>query len=299
MSGKGLFARGPVALATSVFDRLEEAFHGRTMRRTVAALLVAAFVAAIGVIEMVRRGLGGPALAAALPHNHFHAVELAFYLLLSYEVLGLVFAIAQSVSNAAGKQFEIFSLILLRRSFDAFAGIDEPVRWAQAQGAVGAMVSDALGALLMFVALGFYYSMQKHRPLSSDVQDRASFIGAKKVIALGLLAAFLALAGRSVWGLATRLDAHPFFEAFYTLLIFADILVVLISLRYSSGYYVVFRNSGLAVATVLLRLALAAPPPWIALLGLGAVLFALGLTFAYNRFAPSMGDLQPGQRLAG
>jgi len=286
MSRAALLAGGPVGLASSVFDRLEALFHGRAARRMVSWLLVVSFISAIALIEMVRRGLGGSRLAAALPHNHFHAVELAFYLLLSYEVLGLVFAIAQSVSNAAGKQFEIFSLILLRRSFDAFAGIDEPVRWAQAQGAVVDMVSDALGALLLFVALGFYYRMQKHRPLSGDVQDRASFIAAKKVIALGLLAAFLLLAGRSVWGLVMRLEAHPFFEAFYTLLIFADILVVLISLRYSSSYHVVFRNSGLAVATVLLRVALAAPPPWIAILGLGAVLFALGLTIAYNRLAP-------------
>ncbi len=33
------------------------------------------------------------------------------------------------------------------------------------------------------------------------------------------------------------------------MLIFADVLVVLISLRYSASYHVVFRNSGLAVAT--------------------------------------------------
>jgi hypothetical protein len=38
------------------------------------------------------------------------------------------------------------------------------------------------------------------------------------------------------------------------------------------------------VATVLLRLALAAPPPWAGALGLGAVLFALVLTVVYDRF---------------
>ena len=39
-------------------------------------------------------------------------------------------------------------------------------------------------------------------------------------------------------------------EPFYTLLVFADILVVLLSMRYSASYQVVFRNSGLAVATM-------------------------------------------------
>ena len=146
-----------------------------------------------------RRGLGGPRLQAALPRNHFHAVELAFTLLLSYEVAGLVFALAQSVSNAAGKQFEILSLILLRRSFEAFAAIDEPVRWIQVEKVVWHMLSDAGGGLLMFAALGFYYACQRHRPHSGDARDRASFIGAKKAIALALLAVLLALAAHSLW----------------------------------------------------------------------------------------------------
>jgi hypothetical protein len=69
-------------------------------------------------------------------------------------------------------------------------------------------------------------------------------------------------------------------------LIFTDILVVLVSLRYSSEYRVVFRYSGFAAATVLIRLALTAPPYVNAALGFGAALFALGLTLAYNAFSP-------------
>jgi len=64
------------------------------------------------------------------------------------------------------------------------------------------------------------------------------------------------------------------------------VLVVLVSLRYSSTYHVVFRNSGFAIATVLIRLALIAPAPINALLGVSSALFALGLTVAYNAFAP-------------
>ncbi len=81
-----------------------------------------------------------------------------------------------------------------------------------------------------------------------------------------------------------------FFEPFYTLLIFADILVVLLSLRYSATYQVVFRNSGLAVATVLLRAALSAPPYLNAALGLAAALLALTLAAAYRAFGPSGAD---------
>jgi hypothetical protein len=269
-----------------LFDRLEAVWQGARARRVVSAGLVTAFVATVVLIELGRRGLLPARLSETLPRGHFHAVQVAFYLLLAYEVLGLVFGIARSVSNAAGKQFEIFSLILLRQSFESFGQLDEPLTWGQAQGTVMQMVGDSAGALLIFVVLGVYYRLQRHRPLSTDVKDRSSFINAKKVIALLLLAVFAVIGLRAAAGQALLGERHRFFEVFYTLLVFCDILIVLISLRYSSTYPVVFRNSGLAVSTVLLRLALSAPPLVSAVLGVASALFALALTVAYNAFTP-------------
>ncbi len=44
------------------------------------------------------------------------------------------------------------------------------------------------------------------------------------------------------------------------------------------------------MATVFIRLALAAPPPFNAAVGVGSALFAIGITLAYNRFLPSTAD---------
>src|SRR5512144_3272009 len=98
-----------------LFDWLERGWESAAARRLVAAGLVGAFLATLVAVELGRHGLLPPALAAAAGPNHFHAVQAAFYLLLAYEVLGLVFGLARSVSNATGKQLEIFSLILLRQ----------------------------------------------------------------------------------------------------------------------------------------------------------------------------------------
>jgi hypothetical protein len=54
--------------------------------------------------------------------------------------------------------------------------------------------------------------------------------------------------------------------------IVTDVLIMLISLGYSGSYPVVFRSFGFAVATVLIRLALMAPPYVNALLGLASAL---------------------------
>ncbi|MFX8393307.1 hypothetical protein ABTL67_19585, partial [Acinetobacter baumannii] len=71
---------------------------------------------------------------------------------------------------------------------------------------------------------------------------------------------------------------------FYTMLIFVDILLVLLSLQFSSTYHVAFRASGYAAATVFIRIALIAPPYLSAALGVGATVYALGLTYSYNFF---------------
>lgn len=276
-----------------IFDWLEERWQGAAARRVVAASLVAAFLATLLAVELGRRGWLPAGLAALAGRNHFHAVQAAFYLLLTYEVVGLVFGLARSVSNAAGTQLEIFSLILLRKSFEAFGHLDEPLSWESIRGAAVQMISDGVGALAIFVILGFYYRLQRHRPASgSDPKDRATFIAAKKVIALLLLAVFVLVGGRAIATQALLGRPTRFFEEFYTLLIFADILMVLLSVRYSSSYRVVFRNSGLAVATVLLRLGLPAPTPVNAALGVAAALFATGLTLAYNAFGVPPGEAE-------
>jgi hypothetical protein len=277
----------------ATFDGLERRWQSPRTHRAVSALLVGGFLLTLASIELSRQGLLPRPLAAAVPRNHFRAIEVAFYLLLSYEVVGLVFGIAGSISRAAGKQLEIFSLILLRHAFEVFGRLGEPLRWEELQRLVPEMLFDAAGALAIFVVLAFYYRACRHQAAPGDPADRRSFITAKKAVALALLAAFAALGVRALGSqLGLHGDLQGFFEGFYTLLIFADILVVLMSVRYSSSYPVVFRNSGLTVATVLLRVGLSAPPLFNAGLGVAAALFALALTHAYNRYAvaPREGD---------
>ena len=57
-----------------------------------------------------------------------------------------------------------------------------------------------------------------------------------------------------------------------------DILIVLISECFHPSFYTVFRNSGFALSTMLIRMALAAPPYFNVLLGIAAALFAILLT---------------------
>lgn len=286
-----------VRAATGVFDRLRDGWESHAAHRRIGTVLVVAFLGSIAAIELNRLGLVPAPLSHGMTTNHLGAIYVAFTLLLFVEVVGLVFALARSVADAVGKQFELFSLILLRKAFMELSAFGEPIRWEDTAGAVPVITADVGGALLVFVVLGFYYRVQRHVPISADVDDQASFVAAKKLLALGLLATFVVLVANGVVDTVLTGSNHSIFENFYTVLIFTDILVVLISLRYSAAFAVVFRNSGFAAATVLLRLALTAPVYVNALLGLGAAVFALSLSLAYNTFAPVIGASERDTRL--
>ena len=269
-----------------VFDALEHRFESAAMRHAVGSVLLASFLASLAVIELGRRGFLPEALAPYVSKSHFGAVALTFTLLLVLEICSLVFAIAASVAESVGKQFELFSLILLRKAFLEVGVFGEPIDWTHVSHVIWPVLADMVGALGVFVAVGLYYRLQRHRRITDDEREQGRFVAAKKVIALVLLAVFALLSVRAGFQFLRGEDASGFFPVFYTVLIFSDVLLVLVALRYSSSYQVVFRNSGFAAATVILRLALTAPEFVNVLLAVGAAAFGIALSLAYNAFVP-------------
>lgn len=279
----------------ALFDRLDDAWESRTTRHAVSFILIGSFFTALVAIECSRQGLldGLPGPLGRIPTNHFYAIDVAFTLFLVFELASLVFGLATSVSDAAAKQFEVFSLILLRQSFKELVQFnEEPIQWSltdpASREAVQLVLTDATSALLIFALVGFFYQLQQRRPITESAAELRQFIAAKKVVAFVLLIVFAGMGGYTVYDLVTTEGGYPFFDAFYTVLIFSDVLIVLLSLRYSSTFHVVFRNSGFAVATVMIRLALAGPRYVDGLIGVGAALYMIGLVVAYNRFAPAL-----------
>jgi hypothetical protein len=212
--------------------------------------------------------------------NHFFAVQAAFTVVLILEVISLVFTIPCSFSRSVGKQFEILSLILMRNAFKELSDFPEPITFAGNEQAVKYILSDGFGSLLIFAALGCYYIVQA-RTIDEKMKptDLYSFVAAKKGIALILLLVFAAMGFNSIVANIKGAPHADLFHGFYTILILTDILIVLISQCFQPSFYAVFRNSGFALSTLIIRIALAAPPYFNVLLGFAAALFAILLTY--------------------
>ena len=280
-----------LARSSHLFDRLEARWDTLATQRWVATGLTLVFLFGMTIIEVNRRGWLPANLSEHLPNKHFDAILWAFTLLLLAEVISLIFALAKSVATAVGKQLEIMSLILVRQSFKELTKFSEPIEWNDTvRDQVLYILSDAFGALAIFAILVLYTRLQRHQPISSDASDRSSFVASKKLVSLSLLGSLVIIGAHVVWswqagvisGTLFNAFSHDYFEIFYTLLIFADVLIVLISMRYSIAYPIVFRYFGFAVSTVLIRLALTAPRFIDAGLGITAAIFAVALTWTYN-----------------
>ncbi len=270
---------------TRVFDRLDTSWEKQRTQKVVTGTLVLSFIAALIVIELNRQALLPGFFQERVPTSHYHAINIAFTFVLALEVVSLIFTLPCSVSKSLGKQFEILALILVRSSFKEFAALPEPIAFNGQVDVLWRILADGGGAIVIFALLGLYtILLEKSQETLPPGLTRDRFVAAKKSVALILLVIFAGMAVYSGWLLLTGGLFFHFFQHFYTVLIFSDILLVLIAQCFLPEFRGVFRNSGYALATLLIRLSLAAPAFYNVLIGVASAVFAVALTLVYNYF---------------
>ncbi|MFT5299691.1 MAG: hypothetical protein ACI87E_002255 [Mariniblastus sp.] len=258
-------------------------------------LAVAGFLLHLALILFNRTA---PDLAARLipgiGFNFLQAVYTPFSFILFYEVLLLVLALPRSFTTSICKQYEIISLIVVRRVFKDIGSFEDFDSWLTQTDAVRVVLFDMGGALLMFLAVTLIYRIRK--TVSKTVSKTtgpaklAGFIQLKKMIAI-LLGSVLILfaAGNVVFWLASVFPAAVnfsvgakdmdkfFFPAFFEFMIFTDVFLLIVSISYYDRYEYLFRNSGFVISTVLLRISLSSPKPYDLAISLISIFYGLGL----------------------
>ncbi|MBU1232184.1 MAG: hypothetical protein KKD01_03780 [Proteobacteria bacterium] len=272
---------------TWIFDPLHQFYEHEKMHRKISILLVLLFITSLFVIELKRQHWLPEQLSYMIPGNHFYAIGGAFTVILILEVISLIFTLPCSFSRSVGKQFEILSLILMRNAFKELSHFQEPVTFLGNEQGILHILSDGFGAVVIFTLLGVYYILQnKVQDERENVNDIFSFVAAKKGIALILLTSFVLMGLRALYLTLAGIEHTDFFHDFYTLLIITDILVVLIAQCFHPSFYSVFRNSGFALSTMIIRIALVAPVYFNVLLGVAAIVLAILLTVISGKLFP-------------
>ena len=129
-----------------------------------------------------------------------------------------------------GKQFEILTLILLRNAFKELAHLPEPVSVVNDLMPVLNIAVCGAGALAVYLCLGLYKRIaRQHLHFIATADLRMRYVMSKKMLALALFCIFLVTGIRDFVLFVQKGEEHNFFETLYTVLIFADIAMVLIA----------------------------------------------------------------------
>jgi len=274
----------------AVFDALDSPVVRSWLERAVVAAAAVGFLVHLAAIGITRLLPDLPqTLFEGLDESPLHAVYTPFSVILFYEVVLLVFALAASHTGEIAKQYQIVSLIVVRRVFKDIGSFSELENWLAEPEAVKAVLIDMAGAVLMFLIVTGFTFLRHKTPKTPIRRDLQKFIELKKALAVLLLVVLVALAAINLasWlGMVSGLPvmlAPPanvdlfFFPRFFEFMIFTDVFLLIVSLAYYDRYEYVFRNAGFVISTVLLRVSLETPKPYDLLLALTAMLYGLAV----------------------
>lgn len=233
--------------------------------------------------------------------NPIVAIYTPFSFILLYEVYLLIYYLPKSFTTYISKQYEIMTLIVIRRLFKDFSALSLTSDWFSSKYDLQFTYDLASSIILFFLIYLFYIQSKKQfpEPALNSTQEASinRFIAIKKIIATCLIPIFLILAIYSLtsWifsvlspgegGVSSFVNINNiFFEHFFTVLIFADVLILLFSFFITDDFHKVIRNSGFIISTILIRLSFSSSGLLNNLLILCAILFGLFILVIHNKF---------------
>ncbi len=269
---------------TGLFDKHVLFWENPKIIKTISSFLVLIFIACGTCSFLVYHDLISLGRFNTIFKHRFFAVEVVFTILLIFELLSLIFVLPKSVTRSLGKQFELLSMIFLRDAFKEFSHLDEFVLWSDSSKSIINILVYSFGALTIFTIMGFTRKLNREIQLSETYINQFQFVRIKKMLAIFLLLSFFYIGFNDfITLLQTGVFLHSF-ETFYTALIFTDIVIVLVSLRFTTNYYRVFRYSAFVLATILIRISLTLEPCYNVILGIITTLFVFTLAKVYHYF---------------
>ncbi|MEM6318475.1 MAG: hypothetical protein AAF960_12455 [Bacteroidota bacterium] len=234
--------------------------------------------------------------------NPIAAIYTPFSFILIYEVYLLLYFLPKSITIYIGKQYEIITLIVIRRIFKDIAYLELESDWFQNQNDLQFTFDVFTSLLLFFFIFLFYKNIKKKQYKSIEKVDKKGkdimrFVQLKKALATILVPVLVILGSYTFlhWGYVTYQDYHDgimefkkinnvFYDEFFTILIVVDVLLLLSSFYYSDKFHKIIRNSGFVISTILIKISFLSKGLINNALILSAVLFGLLVLIIHNLY---------------
>jgi len=280
---------------------LSEATRKKTERFFVIIAIVS-FIFHLGAILLIDIDFIQTPKNKSLIISPLAAIYTPFSFILIYEVYLLVFYLPKSMTNYIGKQYEIITLILIRKIFYDLSQLKLTTNWFEAQADLQ-FTYDIIGVILLFVLIFLFYKLSlNYREISQSQNVQINkktkrFIKIKTIMANMLVPVvfILALYSFGSWIFSNTIDVKTvskgikdinsiFFDDFFTVLILTDVLLLLISFFQTDVFSRVIRNSGFIISTILIKLSFSTDGILNTILIVCAVGFGVLLLLIFNQF---------------
>ncbi|MCI5080528.1 MAG: hypothetical protein MRY78_02485 [Saprospiraceae bacterium] len=226
--------------------------------------------------------------------NPLAAIYTPFSFILVFEVYLLIYFLPQSFTVSIGKQFEIISLIIVRRIFKDISKVEMGSNWFSSQYNVQ-FIADMIGFPILFFLIFLYNRYSAKSPKIKPNRDIQSFVQMKRMIAVVLVPVLLVVTfvsfGEWIWEVRQlNLNAIDeirdinsiFYHEFFSILTITEVFILIISLRYTHDYSQLIRNSGFVVSTVVIRISFYAEGILNIALIILAAAFSVAVLVLYN-----------------
>jgi hypothetical protein len=283
---------------------LSEKFKARS-ETSILIIAIISFVLHLGLITLVDLEFIKLESPSKLLSNPISAIYTPFSFILIYEVYLLIYHLPKSTSTYIGKQYEIVTLIVIRKVFKDLSELVITKDWFNVRPDVQ-FTYDLLATLVLFFFIYLFYRLNQRRLVQDHekgelmIEDSLKierFIRQKKTIAACLIPIFFGLALFSLftWTHDTFFVLEPsngvikdinkiFFDEFFTILILADVLLLLFSFLHTDEFNKIMRNSGFVISTILIKLSFGVEGVFSTLVLVAAVAFGLVILAIHNQF---------------
>ncbi len=284
-----------------LFNKLYQFFLSidakRRIEKTTLYVAIIGFFIHLFLIYLSKFGFINFLGKSELLTNPISAIYTPFSFILVYEVYLLIYYLPKSFTTYINKQYEIITLIIIRKLFKDLSVIELSSDWFAIKGDLQ-FTYDILASVILFYLIYHFQrqGMSQPRGKISQKSKIDRFILRKKIIAVVLVPLFFTLAVVTLfnWIQSFSLITHDFpdfkrinnlfFDEFFTVLILVDVVLLLISFFYTDKFHKIIRNSGFIVSTILIRLSFGVSGLISTVLIVVAVLFGLGIILIHNKY---------------
>ncbi len=273
----------------------------RISESIILTIAIASFLIHLCIIYLVDFGIISLNTTSDLLKNPIAAIYTPFSFILVYEVYLLIHYLPKSITTYISKQYEIITLIIIRRLFKDLSTLTLSDDWFKIKYDLQ-FTYDLVASILLFFLIYLFLKQSKKIYRTEEKDERhikgiARFIKLKKVLSvfLVLVIIFVAVYSFQHWlagvispsantDVSFKNINNIFFEQFFTILIIADVILLLFSFFHTDEFHKVIRNSGFIISTILIRLSFSVSGLLNTVLIVTAIIFGLLILVIHNKF---------------